>query len=58
MKGRVSPALEKVLKDPSGREQLKNRLLAGQDGRIVSSNKTYVLKVDVTATTVPAKSTK
>ena len=48
MKGRVSPALEKVLKDPEGREQLKSHLLMGKDGRIVTTDKTYALKVDVT----------
>lgn len=57
MKGRVSPHLEAVLKDPKGREQLVNRLLKGQDGSIRSGDKQYVLTVDVTtsARTKPTK---
>ena len=58
MKGRISPQLEQVLKDPRGREELKNHLLRGEDGRIHSSEKNYLLKIDVTTTSVQPKRTK
>lgn len=48
MKGRISPRLDAVLRDPQAREQLKVRLLRGEDGRIVSGDKAYLLKMDVT----------
>jgi hypothetical protein len=48
MKGRISPQLEKVLNDPRGREELKNHLLGGKDGRVHGGDKKYLLRIDVT----------
>lgn len=48
MKGKISPNLESVLKDPQGRHQLMQFLEKRQDGKIVTGNKSYVLKIDVT----------
>lgn len=48
MKGRISSTLQSVLSDPKGREQLKAVLLRGQNGKIVSSGKAYIVKLDVT----------
>ena len=47
MKGTISKRLEAVLRDPNGRDQLRNHLLKGRDGRIVAGDKTYTLRVDV-----------
>lgn len=55
MKGRVSPLLEKLLNDPKGREQLKTHLLTGTDGKIVTSTKTYEVRIDVTSSSAKAK---
>lgn len=47
MKGKISKRLEAVLRDPQGREQLKEHLLSGRNGRVVADGKYYDLRVDV-----------
>lgn len=55
MKGRVSPTLDKILRDPKGREQLKERLLTGTNGRIDGTDKSYIVTVDVTSASIPPR---
>lgn len=47
MKGKISKRLEAVLNDPKGREQLKDHLLHGTDGRIVAGGRSYTLRIDL-----------
>jgi hypothetical protein len=42
MKGKISKQLEAILRDPRGREQLRDYLLNGKDGRIVTEDKSYL----------------
>lgn len=55
MKGTISKTLEEVLRDPKGREQLRNYLIHGQDGRIVIGNKAYTVRVDVQKDVLPSR---
>ena len=47
MKGKISQRLEMVLRDPSGREQLRELLLLGRDGRVVAGNRSFALHLEV-----------
>jgi hypothetical protein len=50
MKGKISPQLETILRDRRARDQLKNHLISGSDGRVVANNKTYAVHVEVRTT--------
>lgn len=47
MKGRISKELECVLRDPAAREQLRNRLIDGRDGRVAVGNKSFSVQTSV-----------
>jgi hypothetical protein len=42
MKGKISKQLEAILRDPRGREQLREHLLNGKDGRIRTAEGSYL----------------
>jgi len=44
MKGTVSKQLREVLRDAKGREQLREHLLHGKDGKIHTAEKSYVFR--------------
>lgn len=47
MKGKISKQLEAILRDPKGREQLREHLLNGKDGRIQTADKSYIFRAGV-----------
>lgn len=47
MKGKISKQLEAILRDPRGREQLREHLLNGKDGRIQTAQKAYLFRAGV-----------
>ncbi len=49
MKGKVSKTLEKVLRDPQARNQLRKTLISGRDGRVTVESKNYTVRTDVHA---------
>lgn len=55
MKGRISKELESVLRDPAAREQLRNRLIHGSDGRVSVGPKSFSVQTSVQSATVHQK---
>ena len=47
MKGRISKTLEAILLDPSARRQLREHLIKGRDGWVITNGKTYRVHIDV-----------
>lgn len=54
MKGKVSRLLESVLRDSSARQQLRDSLINGKDGRVTVGGETYTVRIEVRRTLAAA----